>query len=64
MQMPSKKKAKLAEKAKIKDQPEVVVSKDRVLAIVLEPTRELAKQVYSGDGGLLILLHLLFYILF
>ncbi|KAF8368543.1 ddx-52 [Pristionchus pacificus] len=46
VQMPSKKKAKLAEKAKIKDQPEVVVSKDRVLAIVLEPTRELAKQTY------------------
>ncbi|GMR55845.1 hypothetical protein PMAYCL1PPCAC_26040, partial [Pristionchus mayeri] len=41
-QKPAKKKAKLAEK--IKDQPEV--AKDRVLAIVLEPTRELAKQTY------------------
>ncbi|GMT30395.1 hypothetical protein PFISCL1PPCAC_21692, partial [Pristionchus fissidentatus] len=47
---PKKKKAKLGgsakEQQKIKDQPEVGGQKDRVLAIVLEPTRELAKQTY------------------
>ncbi|GMT02417.1 hypothetical protein PENTCL1PPCAC_24591, partial [Pristionchus entomophagus] len=45
VEKPAKKKAKLAA-AKIKDQPEVAVTKDRVMAIVLEPTRELAKQTY------------------